>query len=203
MNNIAVVFTSILSSGVVAAAISASFSEAKERWLLRRSKIEEIYLNGAAWLNYVNGRYLHYLRVCRGALTYKQLLDMQLDKAEKEGPNTRGDQMRTLTMNIEMYEHSLIPPLRLVEEELKKLNSVMFSIERSCKKNEDVSTFFHPFNDQLKAFGDAGDALITAVVKRGAEIGGEKGQIGQAYEWLSTTTKQYAQRFWLTIKRHS
>jgi hypothetical protein len=77
MNGIAVVFTSILSSGVVAAAISASFSEAKERWLLRRSKIEEIYLRSAKWLRYVDGTFLTYVPVCKGMLTYNQMLDLQ------------------------------------------------------------------------------------------------------------------------------
>lgn len=192
MNDIAVVFTSVLSSGVVAAAISASFSEAKERWFLRRSKIEEIYLNGAAWLKFVNGTYLLYLSLCTGKLTYKQVLQMQQEKAERAGVHTTGDQNLKMKMNIEMYEQSLIPALRLMEEELKKLTSVMYLIQRCCDKNEDVLKFFQPFNDQLGAFGNAGNALIAAVVKRGAEIGAEKGQIAKIYESASITTKTYA-----------
>jgi hypothetical protein len=201
MNGIGVVFTSVLSSGVVAAAISASFNEAKERWLLRRSKIEEIYLSSAAWLKFVQSAYLHYLRVCKGSITYNQALDLQLKHAEKTGSNTTGDQNLKMKMNIEMYEPSLVPALRLIEQELKKLNSVVFAIEDCCRKNGQLSEFLRPLDNQLEAFGAAGDALIAAVVLRGAEIGAERGQVTQAYEWAAVKTRRCSARVGLHISK--
>jgi hypothetical protein len=80
MNNMGVVFTALLSSGVLAAVISVTLNEGKERRLLRRSKIEEIYLNGFVWLRAVDARFLPYLRVCDGKLTYNQALDLEIKK---------------------------------------------------------------------------------------------------------------------------
>ena len=90
--------------------IGASFNEAKERWLLRRSKIEEIYLSGAAWLRFANASFLPFLDVCNGRLTYNQALDLPIKNADAVC-----DQFLKMKMNIEMYERSLIPALRLVE----------------------------------------------------------------------------------------
>ena len=163
MNSIAIVFTSVLSSGVVATAISFSFSEAKERWLLRRSKIEEIYLSGAAWLMFVNARFLPYLRVCNGSLTYSQVLDLEIKNADK----SIGDQHLKMKMNIEMYERSLVPALRLMEQELEKLNKVRSDLTDCCAKTGQASTFGVPLRNQLLAFVTAGDALKDAAVKRG------------------------------------
>ena len=109
MSDIAVIFASVLSSGVLATVISISLTEAKEQRLLRRSKIEEIYLNGSAWLKSANATFLPYLRVCEGGLTYNQALDLEIKGADK----ATGEQRLKLNMNIEMYEHSLIPALRL------------------------------------------------------------------------------------------
>jgi len=73
MNDVAIVFASILSSGVVAAVISSAFAESKERWILRQIKIEEIYLSTSSWLRFNDSDLLLYLRVCKGDLEYKGL----------------------------------------------------------------------------------------------------------------------------------
>jgi len=140
MNGIAVVFTSVLSSGVVAAAISASFSEATERWCLRRSKIEEIYLSGAAWLTFANARFLPYLRVCNGSLTYSQVLDLDIKNADQ----AIGDHHLKMKMNIEMYERSLVPALRLMEQELEKLNKVHSELRNRYDQTGPASEFGVP-----------------------------------------------------------
>jgi hypothetical protein len=128
------------------AAISASFSEAKERWLLRRSKIEEIYLSSAAWLKHVNATQLSYLHVCTGRLTYNQVLDLQLKSAD----TTIGDQNLRMKMNIKMYEPSLVPPLELMQCELEKLNSVISRLTDCCRKNGQASELLNPLKYSAK-----------------------------------------------------
>ncbi len=181
MNNFVVFFTTLLSSGVLATVISISLTEAKEQRLLRRSKIEEIYLNGSAWLNTANARFLPYLRVSEGDLTYNEALDLEIKNADK----VTGEQRLKLNMNIEMYERSLIPALRLVDQELKKLNYVHSELRNRYAQTGEASEFLTPLKTQLLAFGKAGDALLEAVVLRGAEIGAERGLLARAYEWTT------------------
>ena len=154
MNDFVVIFTSVLSSGVVAAVISALLTEAKERWTLRRSKIEEIYFSGSTW----------------------------------------GDQHLKMKMNIEIYERSLVPALRLVEQELGKLNDLRSALKNCYIRTGQASEFLTPLNNQLLAFGSVGDSLIAAVVQRGVEIGAERGQTARAYAWASVTTCGCAER---------
>ena len=151
-------FTTLLSSGVLATVISFSLTEAKEKRLLRRSKIEEIYLNGSAWLNTANARFLPYLKVSKGDLTYNEALDLEIKNADK----ATGEQRLKLNMNIEMYERSLIPALRLVDQELKKLNYVRSGLRNRCAQTGEASEFLTPLKTQLLAFGKAGDALLEA-----------------------------------------
>lgn len=191
MNALFTVFASILSSGVVAAAIGASFNEAKERWLLRRSKIEEIYLSSATWLKHVNAHYLLYLRVCAGKLTYHQALEL----ITKNSDLTIGDQNLRMKMNIKMYEPTLNSLLDAIEHERENVNSIIAKIEQSCSANGDASEFRGALNKQLAAFGAAGDALLAAVVVKGAEIGAEKGQVARGYE----TVRRQVQRYWLNL----
>jgi hypothetical protein len=78
-----ILFSSVISSGVIAAMISAELAQSKERWLLRRTKIEEIYLTSSPWITYFGADILLYLRVCKGDISYNQLLDMILKNATK------------------------------------------------------------------------------------------------------------------------
>lgn len=182
MNNFAVFFTTLLSSGVLATVISVSLTEAKEQRLLRRSKIEEIYLNGSAWLKSANATFLPFLKVCDGSLTYDQALDLPIKLL---ADTATGEQRLKMNMNIEMYERSLVPALRMVEQELAKLNEVYSGLRECYHQTGEASEFLAPFRSQLLAFGKAGDALIAAVVLRGTEIGAERGQAARAYEWAS------------------
>jgi len=189
MNDLVVVFTSVLSSGVVAALISASLTEAKERWVFRPSKIEEIYLNTTAWLKVVNTYFLRYITLCTGS-TYDQVLDMELKAAD----NSTGDWHLKMKMNIEMYEQSLIPALRLVEQELRKLNEIRLALKECYAKTGQAAEFLTPLNNQILAFGRVSDALMAAVVERGVEIGAERGQAARAYEWASVKICSFVQR---------
>jgi hypothetical protein len=168
---IAVFLASIISSGAVAALISSSLSDAKERRILRRQKIEEIYLNAAAWLRSAEGAFLPYLRVCEGVLTYNQVLDLEI----KKGPRGEGEQHLRMKMNIEMYERGLIPALRLMEEELQKLGRIKGAIRDCFNETAQAGEFVDLYRGQLLAFGAAGRALEEAIIERGVEIGGEGG----------------------------
>ena len=119
MGSMLVVLTSVFSSGVIAAIISFSFAEAKERWLLRRSKIEEIYLSAAEWTRSISGNYLHGLRVCKGDIIYNQMLDLELQK--KDQASAVGAMNLRMKMNIYMYESSLVTAFEAMQIEVKKL----------------------------------------------------------------------------------
>jgi hypothetical protein len=177
MNNVSVFLASVLSSGVVAGIISFSFSEAKERWILRRSKIEEIYLSAVPWLTFVSNDSLLSLRVCKGTLTYDQMLDLRL----KRGSASIGDHHIKMQMNIRMYELSLVPALDSMETELRKLNKLTFAIRDCYEKTGLASEFSDPLNRQLAQFDAASEALKTAIILRGIAIGSEKGQLAQAF----------------------
>ncbi len=181
MSDIAVIFASVLSSGLLATVISISLTEAKEQRLLRRAKIEEIYLNGSAWLTAANGRFMPYLRVCDGDLTYNQALDLEIKNSDK----ATGEQRLKVNMNIEMYERSLIPALRLLDQELQKLDHIHAALRNRYAQTGEAADFLNPLKAQLLAFGKAGDTLMEAVVLRGTEIGAERGHLARAYEWAA------------------
>jgi hypothetical protein len=170
--------------------ISASFTEAKERWLLRRSKIEEIYLSGATWLTSADVCFLPYLDVCSGGLTYNQALDLQIKNTDK----AIGDQFLKMKMNIEMFERSLIPALRLVEQEREKIGGIHSAIRDCYAETGQASEFSATLNNQLLAFVKAGDALKDAVARRGAEIGAEKGQVARAFESVTLRLSEFRRR---------
>ena len=179
MGNLVVVVTTILSSGVIAAIISFSFSEAKERWLLRQSKIEEIYLNAAEWLKSASADYLPAVGVCKGQLTYNQMLDQQL-KGQDDAKDS-GLKLLRVKMNIYMYEPSLIPFYEQVERERSRTVRLIFAIRDCWEKTGQASECLAPFNKQLEAFGAASKALERAIIERGVAIGTEKGQAAQTY----------------------
>lgn len=68
-----------------------------------------------------------FLRVADGTLTYNQALDLQKDGHSP----TAGDVHRRMKMNIEMYEHALLPALRTMEAERSKLNDLHGAL-RAC-----------------------------------------------------------------------
>lgn len=173
MSNIWIFFGSILSSGVIAAIISASLTDAKERRILRREKIEEIYLNAASWLNTANSSYVPYLRVCEGRLTFDQALDLQIQNPRPEA----GEQHLRMVMNIEMYENRLLPVLRAMETRLEQLNEAQHALRNYYADHGEASVFEAPFRERLIAFGKAGDDLRAAIIRRGTEIGQETGTL--------------------------
>ena len=193
MSTLIVIIVSVLSSGAFAAIISFSFSEAKERWLLRRAKIEEIYLSAATWLQFVGGDFLYPLRVCKGTITYDQMLDMQLEK-NKDRARTLGELHLKMKMNVYMYERSLVPEFELMESELNKANTIVFSIKRRWEQTGQASELFEPLNRQLKSFEAASDALKTAIILRGVAIGSEKGLLDQAYTSVRATLAESTKR---------
>lgn len=195
MGNLFVVVTSILSSGVIAAIISFSFAEAKERWVLRRSKIEEVYLSAADWIRSISGNYLHGLRVCKGDLTYNQMLDLQLQNKDKS--SAIGAMHLRMKMNIYMYEPSLVPAFEAMQKELTKTNRIMSGIEKCWEKTGQASELFSPLNKQIEALEIANNALLAAIVERGVAIGAEKGQAAQAYDL--TRSKLSKGAAWLRI----
>jgi hypothetical protein len=172
MNFFFILFSSVISSGVVAALISAELAQSKERWSLRRTKIEEIYLSSSPWLTYFGGDLLLYLRVCKGDLTYDQLLDMVLKNAARY--NDIGELKLKMEMNIRMYEPTLIRYLEDLEVEIKNSNKIRFAIESRWKQTGQASELFQPLNKQLVQLEAVSDALIAAIVERGASIGSEK-----------------------------
>lgn len=172
MNFFVILFSSVISSGVVAAFISAELAQSKERWSLRRTKIEEIYLSSSPWLTHFGGDLLLYLRVCKGDLTYDQLLDTVLKNATKY--KDIGELKLKMEMNIRMYEPTLIRYLEDLEVEIKNSNKITFAIERRWKQIGEASEFFQPLNKQLVRLDAVSNALVAAIVERGVSIGNEK-----------------------------
>jgi hypothetical protein len=176
VNNLWVILASILSSGVVASIISASLTDAKEKRILRRQKVEEIYLGAAAWLTTAEIHFLRYLRVCEGSLSYNQVLDMEIAHGA-----SAGDHHLRMRMNIEMYEHRLIPALRVVEKELELMNRLRSAIRNCYDETGQASELTDTYREQLLRFGKAGDALKGAIIDRGSEIGRELGPIASIF----------------------
>ena len=192
-----ILFSSVLSSGVVAALISSELAHSKERWSLRRAKIEEIYLSGSSWLNYAHSDLLLYLRVCKGQLTYDQLLDLVLKKQDKLEFKGIGDLKLKMEMNIRMYEPSLVSYLENLETEMRKANKLRFAIESRYKKTGQASELFDPFNQQLERLGTVSDALISAIVQRGVSIGGERTILAELRDKLKDACRRFAHRLGL------
>ena len=176
VNSLWVILASILSSGVVASIISASLTDAKEKRLLRRQKIEEIYLGAAAWLSSAEIVFLRYLRVCEGSLTYNQVLDMEIANGAPAS-----DHHLRMRMNIEMYEHGLVAALRTVENELGQMNRLRSAVRGCYDETGQASELEDTYREQLLRFGKAGDALKRAIIERGSEIGRELGPISSIF----------------------
>jgi hypothetical protein len=126
-----ILFSSVISSGVIAAMISAALAQSKERWLLRRTKIEEIYLSSFPWIIHFGADLILYLRVCKGDLTYDQLLDMVLKNEPKY--KDIGELKLKMEMNIRMYEPTLIRYLDELEAHIIKLNKIRFEMSAAGK----------------------------------------------------------------------
>ncbi len=199
MGSLFVVVTSVLSSGVIAAIISFSFAEAKERWLLRRAKIEEIYLDATEWLKAASVYYLPAVGVCKGNLTYNQMLDQQL-KGQDDAKNS-GLKLLRVKMNIYMYEPSLIPAYEQVERERSRTVRVIFAIRDCWEKTGQASECLGPLNKQMDAFEAASGALQKAIIEHGVAIGAEKGQAAQAYDFVRATLSSSAATVRTSAKR--
>jgi hypothetical protein len=170
-----ILFSSVISSGVIAAMISAELAQSKERWLLRRTKIEEIYLTSSPWITYFGADILLYLRVCKGDISYNQLLDMILKNATKY--KDMGELKLKMEMNIRMYEPTLVGYLDALELEVKKSNKIRHAIERQWKQTGGAGDLFDPLNKQIEQFSAVSDTLIAAIVERGVLIGSEKSSL--------------------------
>lgn len=192
MSDMSVILTSVLSSGALATAISFSFGESKERWALRRSKIEEIYLSAAGWLAEANATFFPFRSVCDGSLSYDQANDINIKKIDK----TKGELRLKMKMNIEMYERSLIPPMRKMEEELEKLNKLQIAIRKHYADHGEARNLLRPFTIQLLVFDQSGNALLEAITQRGVEIGSEPGQLRNAID----CGINYASHWWSRLK---
>ncbi len=186
MNSAFVVLTAILSSGVVAALISASFTDTKERWVFRRQKIEELYLSAAKWLREVDNHYLVYLRVAKGQLTYNQALDSSLK--ESGTAKDTGELHLKMQMNIAMYEPSLMTCLRSLEREQRKLNRIIFKIRDLYAEIGDATELFEEYNAQTIKFGNAGDKLKDEIVRRGATIASEPTPVVAIFRLMRDST---------------
>jgi hypothetical protein len=199
MGSLLVVVTSVLSSGVIAAIISFSFAEAKERWLLRRTKIEEIYLNATEWLKAASINFLPAVGVCKGDLTYNQMLDQQLKG--QENASDFGLKLLRVKMDIYLYEPSLIPAYEWVERERGRTVRVIFAIRDCWEKTGQASECLGPLNKQLDAFEAASAALEKAVIERGVAIGAEKSQAAKAYDFVRSALSSGAAGLSTTAKR--
>jgi hypothetical protein len=182
MTGLLALVASVLSSTAAATIIGLSFSEAKERWALRRGKIEEIYLCAAGWTKSLSAGYLNLLRVCKGELTYNDMLDLELKGRDRAG--TLGDLHLRMKMNICMYERSLVPVFESMQAEQRKTNKLRFAVADCWKKRGDAAELFDPLNDQLKALDAAIETLLLAIIERGVEIGMERGQLSQAWAFV-------------------
>ena len=69
-----------------------------------------------------------------------------------------------MKMNIEMYEHTLIPPLRAMEDELKLLNQVKAAVRDCYEETGEATELEQTYREQLLRFGRSGDALKIAII---------------------------------------
>ena len=171
MSGAFVILTAILSSGVIAALISASFSDLKERSVFRRQKIEELYLSSATWLREAEMMFYPYLRVCRGEIPYNDAIDEINSRAEQA--KEIGAHHVRMGMNIRMYEPTLLPVFERLEAEQKNLNMMVNLIRDDYKGRGEASHFARPYYEQIKLFGKASENLKLAIIARGNELASE------------------------------
>jgi hypothetical protein len=92
-----------------------------------------------------------------------------------------GDHHLRMRMNIEMYEHGLVAPLRTLENELGQMNRLRSAVRSCYEETEQASELEDTYREQLLRFGKAGDALKQAIIERGSEIGRELGPISSIF----------------------
>lgn len=171
LNSLLVIFSAVLSSGVVAAVFSSAFSEEKERWAFRRTKIEEIYMDAALWLREVHALALDLFHVCSGRMTFNQMLDAEIERGGK------ADEIGTLhvkfKMNMHIYEPGLLSAQSAFATELDKVMKLRFAVKSLYDETGQASDLKDIVRDQLAKLSASENELLSAILDRGREIADE------------------------------
>ena len=175
MNGALTLITTALSSGIAAAIFSSALTEGRDRWELRRKKIEEIYKQ--VKLHHINiddrldalaayaGRKVNYA-------AYLNHLNENL---------TPPDSI-SMRMNISLYETDLTEFLDSYTAVCSSYSGLadVYVVQRMTGDNEleDLGRRVAAFRAEVQA---RAAALMIAIEQRGREIASEPGQIGR---WL-------------------
>jgi hypothetical protein len=175
MGSLFVFVTTILSSGVLAALISSSLSENKDYRSFKRAKIEEIYINADLWSKDIGTHNIAYLRAISGAISFNDAFDIIIGQKGKALPTYHTN----LNMNIRMYEPSLISFLDKITEDLDQFNTTVSIAKEKYKSTGNCLEFSQQTQIQALALASSCENLLKEIIKRGVDIGLERGHISK------------------------
>ncbi|HML53302.1 MAG TPA: hypothetical protein PKC79_04355 [Solidesulfovibrio magneticus] len=133
------VIASIATSSVAAAFVSFHLNNSKDRKLLLRNKIEEIYINYRRFANSLSTYYLCFMPVMRGQYDYNEALDL-FNNAAKSKPN---NPFEPLEMNINIYFPELLDDLNHLIALRDNGNDILLSFKKAYINQEPNGLHYH------------------------------------------------------------
>ncbi len=170
LNVLVTAIITALLSGIVAALVSSYLTEGKERWALRRDKIEFIYLSTITYGNSLYCAFSDYYLVIDGHIGFNEVYDRLAENA------TSGDDFRKLQMNILLYEPSLNASWQKLIVSRDKVGKIVDLLKKKFKRGDDLQELRPVFHAAMVKLVESIRLLEEAGTVRGRAIAEERGQ---------------------------
>ena len=156
----------ILTSSVVAGLVSFVLNMYKEERLLKRQKLEALYLHTSNWIKSLGGFGLNYGFAMKGKLTLNQVYDMTIKNSPDEKNN-----FENMNMLVGVY----FPRLQGVLDELmkcrKSLNALTKEFELRYKNGEtDGSVLLPEFKEIMDRLDDIEKKFKNAIFQEASLV---------------------------------
>lgn len=171
MTVVGILVTALL-SGIMAAMCTFYLNEGKERWQLRREKIEEIYLGLEEWSSGLVIHFASHYSILKGEMTFDQLNQLTI---ERGAPGK--DRITSLQMNVYMYHPDLSEPLEILMKLRDRLASIASEIKRDYKDGTlSPNKYGRLLRQNLDAYNLAHREFEKRIIAKGREIAFESSQ---------------------------
>lgn len=180
LNVLVTALITALLSGTVAALVSSFLTEGKERWVIRRDKMEFIFLSTITYGNSLYGAFSDYYLVIDGHIGFNEVYDRLAEKAAS------GDDFRKLQMNILFYEPSLNAPWQTLMASRDKVGKIVNLLKKDFKRGDDLHKFRPVFHAAMVELVESVRLLEEAGTTRGREVAEERGQAEKLLRALSS-----------------
>lgn len=165
-------------SGLTAALCTFYMNESKERWELKRSKIEKIFTDSETF-QMISLAYVHHHSLLDGSLTRSQITELTSPPGGEETGKRKIDR---IYMNVCLYFPELREKYDAVISERNKTSAHCANMERQeYRRARDSETLHRELDERIDSFVVATKAFEQAIIEVGRQIAEEPSQASKLF----------------------